>query len=97
MTRIALAEFATQKGQGEAAKILGTTQAAVSKALKTGRHIFVQEKQGGDFEAVELKPFPSGGSSVKASPDLEAIVSLIAPQSQHLSGSVQASSIGSVQ
>lgn len=94
MTRIPLAEFASQKGQGEAAKILRTTQAAVSKAIKTGRYIFVQEKRGGIFEAVELKPFPCGGSADKAAPDHEAIVSLLSPQSQHPSGSVQISSVG---
>lgn len=94
MTRIPLAEFAARKGQGEAAKILGTTQAAVSKAIKTGRYIFVHEKLSGVFEAIELKPFPSGGLAEKATADLESIVSLLSPQSQHPGGSVQASSIG---
>lgn len=93
MTRIPLAEFASQKGQGEAAKALGTTQAAVSKAIKTGRHIFVQEKLCGVFEAVELKPFPSGGLSEKATLDLDAIVPLLSPNTQHLCRSVSPSSV----
>ena len=96
MNTVPLAEFVVLHGQGEAAKALGTTQAAISKAVKTGRYIYVQKKTGGGFEAVELKGFPSGGCLDRGRPDLENIVSMIAPIAQHPGGSVQTSSSSQV-
>lgn len=92
MISVPLSEFVGLHGQGEAAKVLGTTQAAISKAVRTGRYIFVQQKSAGGFDAVEIKGFPSGGCSERGRPDLEDIVSVIAPIAKHPSGSVQASS-----
>lgn len=92
MSPIPLAEFVSVHGQSDAAKALGTTQAAISKAARSGRHIFVQEKPCGGFEAVELKGFPCSGDS-RSRLDLDSIVSVIAPIAQPLNRAVQPSSI----
>ncbi|WP_395599574.1 Cro/CI family transcriptional regulator [Pseudomonas sp. A1437] len=77
MTPIPLSSFVQGRSQEEAAKSLGASQAAICKALKTGRIIFVTEEPSGSFTAIELKGFPSGGSSEKARPDAEQIVGQI--------------------
>ncbi|QVE15712.1 Cro/CI family transcriptional regulator [Pseudomonas cichorii] len=92
MSPVPLAEFVSTHGQSEAAKALGATQAAISKAARSGRHIFVQKKPCGAFEAVELRGFPSGGES-KSRLDLDSIVSVIAPIAQPLSRADHPSSI----
>lgn len=59
MRRIPLHEFATEKGQVQAATLLGMSQGALSKALRVGRAVFVTEHEDGTFSAEETRPFPS--------------------------------------
>lgn len=92
MTPIQLADFVGQYGQEEAAKRLGTSQAAISKAVRSGRHIIVRSSPDGRFEAFELKAFPSSGYQVAPRPDLELIMSAFAGFAEHLNGSVHPSS-----
>lgn len=74
MTPIPLSIFVEAKGQDEAARFLGSSQAAISKALKSGRLILVSEESPDVFSAVEFKGFPASGPSQKPRPDLEEIV-----------------------
>lgn len=71
MTGQSLSAFVDQYGQEGAAQALGSSQAAISKALKAGRLIIVIPSKGGGFEAAELKRFPSGGRR-QAAPALDA-------------------------
>jgi len=57
-SRVPLAEFARGR-QDAAAKDLGVRQAAISKALRVGRAIFVIRHADGSCSAFEEKPFPS--------------------------------------
>ncbi len=59
MRRITLNKFAAEKGQTKAAALLGLRQGSLSKALRTGRDIYVTEHDDGTFSAEELRPFPS--------------------------------------
>lgn len=59
MRRIPLHEFATEKGQVQAAALLGMSQGALSKALRVGRAVFVTEHPDGTFTAQELRAFPA--------------------------------------
>lgn len=59
MRRIPLNEFATEKGQVEAATLLGMSQGALSKALRVGRKVFVTEQPDGTWQGQEVRPFPS--------------------------------------
>lgn len=59
MRRIPLSEFATEKGQVQAAALLGMSQGALSKALRVGREVFVIEQPDGTWKGEELRPFPS--------------------------------------
>lgn len=54
-----LKEFAKQRGQPEAAILLGLTQGALSKAIRVGRLILVTEQADGSFTAEERRPFPA--------------------------------------
>ncbi|MBM0211847.1 Cro/CI family transcriptional regulator [Pseudomonas syringae group genomosp. 3] len=92
MTPIPLSVFVQDKGQDEAAKLLGSSQAAICKALKSGRLILVHEDHPGIFSAIELKGFPSSGLSQKARPNLEQIVEQISRFGKGLGVAVQASS-----
>ncbi|MBP6952982.1 MULTISPECIES: Cro/CI family transcriptional regulator [Pseudomonas] len=92
MTPIQLHEFVDQHGQDEAAKVLGSSQAAISKAIKSGRLILVSEDQPGRFSGFELKGFPSGGDREKPRLDLEEILGQIAKVSQSTGGAVNPSS-----
>ncbi|MBF8728593.1 hypothetical protein IR008_21195 [Pseudomonas putida] len=56
--RLPLAEFARGR-QHEAAKDLGVQQAAISKAIRVGRAVFVTRMADGSHSATEEKPFPS--------------------------------------
>lgn len=62
MRRIPLNEFATERGQVQAASLLGMTQGALSKALRVGRSIYVTEHDDGTLTAEEVRPFPSQNS-----------------------------------
>lgn len=66
MRRIPLHEFATEKGQVQAATLLGMSQGALSKALRVGRAVFVTEHADGTFSAEESRPFPSQQAAKKA-------------------------------
>jgi hypothetical protein len=57
--RITLSDFASEKGQTKAAELLGLYQGALSKALRSGRVIYVTEHDDGTFSAEESRPFPS--------------------------------------
>lgn len=59
MRRIPLNEFATEKGQVQAATLLGMSQGALSKALRVGREVFVTEQEDGSWMGQEVRPFPS--------------------------------------
>ncbi|MBA6065530.1 hypothetical protein H4C75_12225 [Pseudomonas mosselii] len=56
--RLPLDEFARGR-QDAAAKDLGVRQAAISKALRVGRTIFVTRHADGSCSAFEERPFPS--------------------------------------
>ncbi|UZZ12420.1 Cro/CI family transcriptional regulator [Ectopseudomonas mendocina] len=66
MRRIPLNEFATEKGQVQAATVLGMSQGALSKALRVGRSVYVTEHDDGTFSAEEVRPFPSQQSKTQA-------------------------------
>ena len=82
MTPIQLQEFVERHGQEETAKALGSSQAAISKAVRSGRIILVSEIQPGLFQGLELKGFPSGGDRETPRLDLEEILSQIASHGQ---------------
>lgn len=63
MRLIPLAEFAKEHGHTRAAKILGCTQGALSKAIRIGRAVSVTENDDGTYSAQELRPFPSQKSA----------------------------------
>lgn len=66
MHTITLASFVKEKGQAGAAKSLGVTQGAISKALRVGREILVTCKEDGACEAKELRSFPSQATPKKS-------------------------------
>lgn len=59
MVTFTLREFVAENGQVRAGMHLGVTQIAISKALRSGRQIFVQISNEGKIAAYETKPFPS--------------------------------------
>lgn len=59
MSRIHITQFAADRGQSEAASLLGMTQGALSKAIRVGRDVYVTENADGSFTAEEVRPFPS--------------------------------------
>lgn len=97
MTPIQLHEFVDRHGQEEAAKVLGSSQAAISKAIKSGRLILISEERPGCFTGVELKGFPSGGDREKPRLDLEEILSQITKVGESSDCAVNPSSIGGMQ
>ncbi|QVL21562.1 hypothetical protein KH389_06195 [Pseudomonas qingdaonensis] len=56
--RLPLKVFAAGR-QHEAARDLGVQQAAISKAIRVGRAVFVTRQADGSYSATEEKPFPS--------------------------------------
>ncbi|EAA9934105.1 hypothetical protein DPA88_02815 [Salmonella enterica subsp. salamae] len=58
MMTFTLRDYVSENGQVKAGKHLGVTQIAISKALRSGRHIFVNVSDG-KVTAYETKPFPS--------------------------------------
>lgn len=59
MKRIPLSEYAKTHGQGKTAKALNVTQAAICKAIQTGRDIhIIIDKQGYAIRAEEVRSFP---------------------------------------
>lgn len=59
MARTSLAEFSKGR-QSIAARQLGVTQVAISKAIGAKREIFVTQHDDGSITATEVRPFPSG-------------------------------------
>lgn len=77
MSSIQLKEFARERGQPEAAMLLGVTQGALSKAIRVGRNISVIPNPDGSYSAEETRPFPSRTDSVgrpESSPTLNETV-----------------------
>lgn len=66
MKRIRLTELVATKGQAFAAKALGVSPAAISKAIAAERNISVSCNQDGTFEAHELKSFPAQSAPKKS-------------------------------
>jgi predicted transcriptional regulator len=66
MNRTSLSTFAEKHGQTEAAKLLGLTQGALSKALRVGRDVYVIAHKDGSYSAEELRPFPSQATPKKS-------------------------------
>ncbi|AYH09394.1 Cro/CI family transcriptional regulator [Pectobacterium carotovorum] len=60
MQKQTLADFVRENGQAKAADAIGVHQTAISKAVRTGRKIFVTHLPDGSVEAEELRPFPCG-------------------------------------
>jgi len=58
MQRTPLKEFVARMGQIKTAAVLGLTQGGVSKAIRTGRVVYVIELEDGSFKSEEIKPFP---------------------------------------
>ncbi|PIT22079.1 Cro/CI family transcriptional regulator [Snodgrassella communis] len=58
MKKIPLSDYVKNNGQHKTAKELGLTQGAISKALRSGRNIFVHARYSGKVQAVEIRPFP---------------------------------------
>lgn len=92
MTPILLTDFVADRGQDEAARILGSSQTTISKALKSGRLILVTEREPGVFSALEFKGFPSGGAREKARLDLVDIVGQVSAVGQTAISAVNPSS-----
>ncbi|MBI6944373.1 hypothetical protein JET76_23910 [Pseudomonas putida] len=92
MTPVTLNKFVDDRGQIDAARRLGLSQAAVSKAVRSGRSIYVVSIDSDQCAAFELKPFPALGSSGKTTADLEEIISISVRDEQHPDGSVHPSS-----
>lgn len=66
MTRIHIAQFAQEKGQTEAARLLDLTQGGLSKAIRLGRDIYVTQHEDGSYTAEEVRPFPSQAPAKKS-------------------------------
>jgi predicted transcriptional regulator len=58
MKELSLEAFAAKVGQSEAARLLGVSAPAISKALSAKRQIFVMESDDGSVRARELREFP---------------------------------------
>jgi len=99
VSSIQLKDFARERGQPEAAMLLGVTQGALSKAIRVGRNISVIPKPDGTFSAEETRPFPSRTDSVsrsEPSPTLNQTIPPISSTGQSTDGAVNPSSIGGV-
>lgn len=59
MTRVHLSEYAKSVGQERVAVALGVRQGAISKAIRSGRDIFVIIQKDGSVKGEEVRPFPS--------------------------------------
>jgi len=66
MRRITLSEFAAEKGQVTAAKLIGMRQSSLSKALSVERTEYVTEHDDGTFTAEEVRPYTSQQSKTEA-------------------------------
>ncbi len=64
MMTLSLKDYVSEIGQVRAGQRLGVTQIAISKALRSGRSIFVQIEEG-HIAAFETKPFPAKQKSAR--------------------------------
>lgn len=67
MMTFTLKDYASEIGQVRAGEKLGVTQIAISKAVRSGRNIFVQVMDDGKVSAFENKPFPAKKTKGKES------------------------------
>ncbi|WP_103436397.1 Cro/CI family transcriptional regulator [Pseudomonas putida] len=94
MTTLTLSEFVEPIGQAEAAKKLGSSQVAISKALRSERLIVVASRADGSLSSFEIKPFPCGNERGKGPLNLGEIVAQVALIEQPGKPSVHPSSTG---
>lgn len=66
MKRTPLKQFVDDLGQADSAVLLGVTQGAISKALRSGRDIYVIEHEDGSYSARENRPFPAQSARASA-------------------------------
>ncbi|WP_347881101.1 Cro/CI family transcriptional regulator [Pseudomonas mosselii] len=92
MSTTTLIDFVHPLGQAEAAKKLGSSQVAISKALKSERLIVVSSRPDGSFSSFEIKPFPSGGDRDKARLNLDEIIAQVGRLSESVEHPVHPSS-----
>lgn len=59
MNQIPFSELVAKIGQAAVADAFGISPAAIHKALRMGRQIFVTVHENGTYTAHELRPFPS--------------------------------------
>lgn len=59
MSRMTLADYAKIHGQEKTASDFGVIQCAISKAIRSGRNIYVTIQQDGSVKGEEIRPFPS--------------------------------------
>lgn len=59
MNKVHLQKLVAEKGQVFVAKALGVSPPAISKAIKTQREILITVNDDGNYEATELRRFPS--------------------------------------
>lgn len=93
MTPVSLTQFVDRRGQKDAATRLGLSQAAVSKAVRSGRTIYVVSLGQDRCAAFELRSFPALGCSGNTMADLEQIIAVSLKTEQPLDGSGYLSSI----
>lgn len=91
MHPVTLAQYVAEQSQESASKRLGLSQAAISKAIKAGRTIYVFASETGTTVAVELKAFPAGSPNLSDS--MEDILASI-PAARNRSNSAVISSSG---
>ncbi|MDW2745121.1 MULTISPECIES: Cro/CI family transcriptional regulator [Atlantibacter] len=75
MVTFTLKDFVSEIGQVRAGLQLGVTQIAISKALRSGRNIFVRVSNG-QATAYEAKPFPAKPSAHQDSKHVVVGISL---------------------
>ncbi|KMJ46327.1 Cro/CI family transcriptional regulator [Xenorhabdus khoisanae] len=64
MEKIPLSEYVKLNGQAKTALLVGVHQTAISKALRSGRKIFLIRQEDGTYKAEECRPFPSQKQAV---------------------------------
>lgn len=90
MHPVTLAQYVADQSQESASKRLGLSQAAISKAIKARRSIYVFVSETGTAAAVELKAFPAGSSNLTES--MEEILAAIPARRNRADSAVISSS-----
>jgi len=91
MHLLTLSQYVADQSQESASKRLGLSQAAISKAIKAGRCIYVFASAAGSPVAVELKAFPAGSSILSDS--MEDILAAIPLARNRANSAVISSSV----